>query len=340
MGLRFSACCLLIALYLGSLELALEVRAHLRGYETLLFPRAAASRTSQEPNGTRFGPVEGFPFRSAIVSAQRQPQTTRYWIASSSHAQDTRQRPESIFPNLLQRDLRARGEAAEVLNAARAGTGIERNLEQLTELAPHWQPDVVILYQGSLEINRLSQRYLAGGPAIEATNGAPAEASAPNPVVRLIESTTLYSLLKTNVTTRISVERPLARELGPEALQDFEATLREFIRGVREQRAVPVLCTFAAMHDRGDLPDFSDDAVSSIFRYNPHLSLEGWIDAIENINAAIRRVGAEEEVLVVDVGQALGGRSDLFVDFVHFTADGHAAVAGTLATALSKSSGG
>jgi hypothetical protein len=340
MGPRFSAFCLLIALYLGALEVALEIRAHLRGFDTLLIPIAASSQSTQDRERTRFGPSEGFPFRSPIVPAERPPNTRRYWIASSSHAEDTRQPPERIFPNLLQQDLRARGEAAEVLNASRAGTGIDGNLEQLTQLAPRWQPDVVILYQGSLEINRLSTRYLAGSDRVEPSSGTSANGGRPNPVVRLLESTTLYSLLKTNVTTRISVARPLAPSLTPEAFHDFEGTLRRFVRGVRTRDTVPVLCTFAAMHDRGDLPDFSENAVSSIFRYNPHLSLEGWIDAIERINSIIRQVGAEEQVMVVDVDRHVGGRPDLFVDFVHFTAEGHEAVARAIATGLTGNTGG
>jgi lysophospholipase L1-like esterase len=338
MGLRFSAFFLIVFVSLGGLELAVEYRAHLRGHDTLLFPRVARSEPPPKPGSARFGPTEAFPFRSAIVPEERPPRTVRYWIASSSHAQDTGQRPERIFPNVLEQRLRADGQSAQVLNAARAGMGIEGNLEQLARLAPRWRPDVVILYQGSLEINRLSQRHLAGGTA--SADGVPTEGPAPNAVVRLLESTTLYALLKTNVTTRISAARPLARRLPAEAFADFEAMLREFVRGVRQQGAAPVLCTFAAMHDRDDLPDFSDDAVTSIFRYNPHLSLEGWIDAIERINALVRRVGAEQDVLVVEIGEALGGRSELFVDFVHFTAAGHAAVAEIIAAALSESSRG
>lgn len=337
MSLRSIALILWIAAGLVALELAAEYRAHTRGYDTLLFPRRASPEAATtEAAAVRYGPTEDFPFRSLIVPSERSPGATRYWVSSSSHAEDTLLAKSQIFPNVLARKLAERGRAAEVLNASHAGTLIAGNIREINAALPDWQPDYAILYQGSLEVDALSDRYIgdltAGEPgSAEVDRG---ETQRPSSAVRLVESTTLYALLKVNVTARLTQSRVLADELGEEAMADFRQSLLDFVAAVREHGSKPVLCTFATMHDRDALGSFSADAVTSIFRFNVHLSLAGWVDAIETMNEIILAVGQEEGVPVVDIAGALGGQSDLFRDFVHFTAEGHERVAEVLARSL------
>ena len=76
------------------------------------------------------------------------------------------------------------------------------NVETLSALAPRWRPDVAILYQMSLDVSYLSNRFLAGGSAAEQNDagGRPGRDAGPSWPVRLIESTTSWALLKANVT--------------------------------------------------------------------------------------------------------------------------------------------
>jgi hypothetical protein len=232
--------------------------------------------------------------------------------------------------------MNEQGRPSEVLNASRAGKRIAHNTREIAAILSDWRPDYVILYQMSLEVDALSNRYLGGSKANEP--GVPAAdrgvRQEPNWTVRFVESTTLYGLVKVNLTSRFTHSRVLANELGDEAMEDFRRSLLEFVAAVRTRGSTPVLCTFATMHDRGDLGNFSANAITSIFRFNVHLSLVGWVDAIERMNEIVLEVGREKDVPVVDIGRALGGRSEFFRDFVHFTPEGHERVAELLAREL------
>jgi hypothetical protein len=194
----------------------------------------------------------------------------------------------------------------------------------------------VILYQMSLEVSALSNQYLAGTGSSEP--GVPDDRAerddGPDWTVRFVESTTLYALLKSNISARLTRNRVLAERLPDPAIAEFRQHLLDFIAAVRAQGGTPVLCTFATMHDRSDLGHFSANAITSIFRFNVHLSLEGWVDAIERMNAVVLSVAREEGVPAVDIAGEIGGHEELFRDFVHFTPEGHDRVAEILAESL------
>jgi len=329
-----------IPFYLVGLELALEYRAHLRGWETPFFGAAVSPSISNSSGdtGRRFGPTEEFPFRSAIVSSQRAAGSSRYWIASASYAEDTFLAPDKIFPNRLDALLERNNHAVEILNASRAGTGIQANSQMLAQLAPIWRPDYAILYQMSLDINSLSDEFIAAGGGYAKRNAEePAHdsnANEPNWTVRLIESTTAYAILKGYFTAWLASTRVLSDELPAAAQLEFERRVREFIGIARENGVTPVLCTFATSHRRSDLGAFPSNVVTFLFKYNIHLSLRGWVETVEALNESLREIAREERALLVDVSGALLGHPDYFRDFIHFNPKGHAAVAEAMATAL------
>ncbi|MFK7898511.1 MAG: SGNH/GDSL hydrolase family protein [Myxococcota bacterium] len=333
----------LIAAGLFALELAVEYRAHSRGYETLLFSAEPAELSEAESTGVaaeRFGPSASFPFRSVVVPMERRGDTARVWLSSSSHAEDSIYGAADVFPNVLARRLNEAGRPTEVLNASQAGYQISDNLREIESSLVDWEPDLAVLYQMSAEVIVLSGRYF-GGVQANAEEGEPGQAGSaeateaePNWTVKLIESTTLYALLKTNITSRFTQSRVLADDLGEAAMADYRRSLLRFISLVRAEGSTPVLCTFATKHGRSDLGNFSRDAITGIFRFNVYLSLEGWVDAIERMNAIVLEVAAEEGVAVVDIAGALNGHPELFRDLVHFTVEGHAKVAETLSREL------
>jgi hypothetical protein len=329
-----------ISLYLGGLELALEYRAHLRGWETPLWGAAASPSISNSSgdDGGRFGPTEEFPFRSEIVPNQRAAGTRRYWIASASYAEDTFLTPDKIFPNRLDALLKRNNPAVEVLNASQAGLGIQGNSLMLARLAPIWRPNYAILYQMSLDINSLSDEFIAAvGGSAKRNAGEPADDSSPHEpdwTVRLIESTTTYDILKGYFTAWLASTRVLSDGLPAAARLEFERRVREFIGVARENGVTPVLCTFATSHRRGDLDAFPSSVITFLFKYNMHLSLRGWVETVEALNESLRKIAREEEILLVDVSGALRGHPDYFRDFIHFDSTGHAAVAEAIATAL------
>lgn len=343
MGTRPLALCLWIALWLVALEAALELRAWRRGYETLLFPRQVlATPADPAARDAAYGPTPEFPFRSLVVPRERAPGVRRIWVASASHAQDEVYHAAVIFPSRLAEHLHERGIDAQVLNASRAGWTIAHNVRDLTDGADAWKPDVALLYQMSLDVNELSARFLSGAPsradvAPEAAGGEPVlDAPGPSWPVRLVESTTIFSILKSTFTSRLARQRLLATRLPDEARALFLANVERFVATARAHGVEPVLCTFAARHGRADADGFSPEALMSIFRYNQYLSPRAWTEIIDDWNAALRALAARDGLRLVDLGAALGGKAALYRDFVHFTPEGHDRAGALLAEALAR----
>ena len=283
-----------------------------------------------------FGPTSSFPFRSRIIPMKRQPGTHRYWVASSSHAEDYYLPPSMTFPVILERLLREeRGDAA-VLNASRAGIDIPENVNDIKRWGEQWRPDYVILYQLSMTISSIAKRTLAGTRA----QGAPAlnhAAKAVGPITwmnRLVEMTTIYANVKGQISARIGANRVLANDLGLQGEQEFSAMLQDFIDTTRVIGSVPVLTTFATSNTRKHLAVFPKDIALGLFKYSSFLSVEGWVTSVERLNAVIRRIAAQERIMLIDVEGAVSGRPEFFRDFVHFTPAGHEAVARTMRDAL------
>lgn len=246
---------------------------------------------------------------------------------------------EEAFPNQLDVLLNEQGHQVEVLNAARAGHGISGNTSALQAMSSTWQADVAVLYQMTLDLNRLAGLYMSVGKSPEQLRPTEdlAEANAPkdSELAKLAEETTSYQLLKGNLTPRVTQQRLLADELPASAVAEFQRLVNEFIDAAEQSALIPVLCTFATSHDRRQLGSIPSQARASIFRHNTHLTLEGWFSTMESLNEALRAIALERGVRLIDVNAELSGSSDLFRDFVHFNVRGHRAMAEVIAAGVS-----
>jgi len=110
----------------------------------------------------------------------------------------------------------------------------------------------------------------------------------------------------------------------------FIENLREMIRLVRESGAEPVLLTLLTVV-RHDMT--SEDLRSAwvVFPYYPSgYGVGDFLEIIDGYNRAIRRVGVEEQVPVVDLAKRFAPRPDyrsLFTDTMHTTEKGREQVA-------------
>lgn len=319
-------------------EVGLEVRATYRGWDTPLFGsiRTESGMSDRRQGGPEYGPTPAFPFRSRVVPLERQIGNHRYWVASSSHAEDIYLSPETTFPGQLEKLLKEGGASAVVLNASRAGNDIPINVADLKRWGPQWKPDYVILYQMSLSIGAIAKARFSGH-RLQA-GSVPAQATkAGGPVAlvnRLVEETTIYADAKGQIAARIGASRVLEHDLGVEGEQMFSAMLHEFINTVRNLGAVPVLTTFATSHGRTHLSHFPEEVALGLFKYSSFLSVQGWVASIERLNALVRRVAEKEGLAVIDIQRAVGGHPEYFRDYVHFTPQGHQIVAETMKDAL------
>lgn len=338
MSLRITSVYVWVVVLLACLEVALQYRAHQRGWEAPLFRSTAASAAAiAEEKPVRYGPTAAFPFRSEIVSQERPADTLRLWVASASHAEDIYLGVEETFPAQAGRLLNASLGVPrwQVLNASRAGNLIATNAADLSRLGRDWQPSVVVLYQMSMEVVDLSRKHLgSSGPAESHNEEEPVEPRRESAVGKAAADTTVYTTLKANITPWIASQRVLAPDLGEAAEQDFESRVRDFLRAVRETGALPVLCTFATSHGQQDAKQLPRDVRQFMLRYNRYLSPEGWTRAIARGNAIIRRVASEESVVLVDCEQAMTGNAQHFRDYVHFSREGHRRIAELLSEKL------
>lgn len=299
-------------------------------------PKSVQSVPQREQGDDEFGPTTSFPFRSRIIPMKRQPGDHRYWVASSSHAEDLYLPPSMTFPNILERLLKKEKGDATMLNASRAGIDIPQNVNDLKRWGEQWRPDYVILYQLSLTISSIAKRTLAGTRA----QGAPALNNAAklvgpiNWVNQLVEKTTIYANIKGQVSARIGENRVLANDLGLQGEQELSAMLQDFIDTTRMIGSVPVLTTFATSHTRKQLAVIPHEIALGLFKYSSLLSVEGWVTSVERLNAVIRRIAAQEGIMLIDIEDAVAGHPEFFRDFVHFTPAGHEAVARSMRDAL------
>ena len=317
-----------IAVFLLAAELALEARAVRRGWPTLLLGGGLHDSVPGE-----WGPTEDFPFRSRFLLPQREDGERRVWVASSSYAVDTPLPIEELFPTILSELLSQKGERTEVLNASFDGLSITQNAEALRELGPTYAPDVALLYQMSNDVNEICVA-LAAGQVEGAPKGNEPQAPA-RAIQKLVESTTVYQNLKSQVSARLTKGRCLEHELGAEGEEIFASYVREFLDAARAVQAVPVLVTFATGYDvRSDLAAMPRETEYNLLRFNYILSIHGWLDSIERYNRVLERIAVEEGVLLIDLAGPMSGRPELFRDLWHLSPEGHRFAAETIAEAL------
>ncbi len=320
--------------YLLLLEGSLEIRAHFRGFDTLAFgtfqrqnisPTAAAPPPQSPATTLTSGPPD------------KKPDEIRYWIASSSHAEDSYLSRELIFPSRLETMLQTSGRPVTVINASHAGMDIEANRADLMDHGAAAKPDAVILYQMSTQITKLSKQFLSGKQP-GSSKGQKSNNSQPVPqpswIAKTYEKTSLYALLKGNISNRLTGQRVLANNLGDLADLEFELQVKQFVNTARQVGAEPILCTFATSHTERDLPKVPDEVTDLLFRYNVYLSLSGWFDTIARFNRILRRVADEQHLTLIDIHAAVSGHPEYFRDFVHFTPEGHQKVAEIIFAAL------
>ncbi len=344
MTLRTASVYVWVVALLACMELALQCRAHYRGWDAPIFRIAAASAaTAAEEKPARYGPTKEFPFRSEIVPPQCPPGTSRLWVASASHAEDIHLGVEETFPAQAGRLLSRAGEGPwQVLNASRAGNLIAANTADLSRLGAAWRPSVVVLYQMSMDVVALSREHLgANKPDRKQArkDDQTGETSRESVLRKAAAETTIYTTLKANLTPWIAGQRVLADDVGQAAERDFEERVRNFLRVVRESGALPLLTTFATSHSQEEAGRLPFDVRQFMLRYNQYLSPKGWTRTIAQFNGVIRRIASEEGVALVDCESAMTGNARYFRDYVHFAPEGHKKIAELLSEKVLEVSG-
>ncbi len=330
-----------IIIYIGIIlfivEVGLKYRAYKRGWETLLFgfnkPEVLESSDKTNSKMSTYGPSEGFPFRSAIVEEKKPKKAVRIWMSSSSYGEDIYVSPDKIFPNLIKNQLELSVEMeVQTLNASRAGTTIGSNTQEIRELSAKWQPDIVVLYQMSNDLNSilasgLMQNQQQGEPKTPSSIYTFFQPIAPINAREFFEKTTLYANSKSLLTPSINYSRILQDHVDTRVIKVFTDSLEDYIKTAKSLEIEVMLCTFALSHgpDRNDDPP--KDVMYPILRYNRYLSFKGWQNYVSEMNEVIRQKAMQNNIILIDVADQMTGKTSLFRDFFHFTKEGHKEVA-------------
>lgn len=334
----------LLAIELG-LQGAHHLKQKLGSFNTAA--RAAEVTTTIPSNGfkspsvhpatvakTLFGPTDSFPFRSEIVTPEKAAEADlSIWIASASHGKDTNYPPEVIFPNNICSLLSSSTKKCIVLNASSSGTGVQGNLDTFTADYGTWKPKYVLLYQMSIDLIDLSGVYLgngivdSGSKSNRAAHDTPFTQRINAYLNRYFQNTFIYRDAREFIGSTTLLSAPLANGLPAAANHEFREMLEHFVTTVRKEGATPVLCTFAASFNLSNENSMNYRTRTWMLFWDEYLSPHGWLQTIATWNNIIRSVAKQRGLPLVDLAKQIGGHPYLFKDPVHFTEEGHLAVA-------------
>ena len=302
------------------LECGLEVRASRRGFETLLFGTDPCGMVGATPG---YGPTLAWPYRSRIPVPE--DKARRIWLASGSYLDDVHMNPAQNAASVLNELL---GPELLIVNHSGAGWDAAHNTSEMLAAGEEALPDVAVLYQLTNDLTAISR-----GDASKGQRGV----GGPGPGSRLsalIERTTIYAHLTTMLTTRLAAAAVLEDGLDDEHAARFEERLRAFVGACRSREVVPVLCTLARSCAGQDVHGLTPAERSNMLRYLRRLSPLGWLRTIDRWNAIIRRVAADEQLVLIDLDRSMTGRRELFRDLTHLSVLGHRTLAAHLESGL------
>ena len=306
----------LIILILCLIEVSLEYRAHLKGFDTILFENKNKSTKKDTP---------GQIFRSKSIPLPKPSNTIRLWMASASYAADPKRKIEELFPNILCDDLNLSGTRCQILNASAPGLTIKENTDFLRDNGDKWGVDYTILYSMNIDINELSKKYFASTQDKPDTSNIDdlGSFSLATYLNKFLESTTLYSHLRNYIGGSILLESQLHDSINENAITEFRNSLNEFITVSKSLGSTPILVTFSTKYHLNSKNGMPHSEKLFLVRYNEYLSETGWYNTISRFNQEIINTAYFHNIPYIELNIAMHDRPELFSDFVHFTKNGH-----------------
>ncbi|TQV71750.1 hypothetical protein FKG94_19060 [Exilibacterium tricleocarpae] len=317
---------LFILFWLLAAELVLEFRHYKKGFNTPIFGQAQGDNL-QPATAPQHGPTPEFPFRSHFVNTEDATRPT-VWFASASYAEHISFPVDSIFPTIA-----CTLANCTPLNASRAGISIRQNIDDLQQFGQQFTPDFVILYQMSGDVLALQK--------LDASidTGVPSPTSEQTSIIETIRNKlarfSSHIHLKEYLGGTIKLNGPLKASLSAHQISEFEKLVNTFVDRAEALQATPVLATFATMYSADNVHQMPYGIRTSFMRYGNKLSIEGWVNAISVLNDSLRKVAAQRNIPIVDLEPLMTGKTELFVDYVHFNKQGHQLIGRTLAQSLS-----
>ncbi|HEX3867596.1 MAG TPA: hypothetical protein VHV78_12625 [Gemmatimonadaceae bacterium] len=288
-------------------------------------------------NGFR---LNNFGFRGPDMARLPASGCTRVLVLGASETMGYYETPGKEYPAQLRDSLMAYG-CADVVNAGIPGWTLKSLVTLWQNYASQFGAQVVLIYP-------TPGFYLGADPPVWQNASAPSKKPILDPKApwrpRLLER--LHNVIHTPDFIQIHRERRwidddtrgepdswFFRSPPEDRLATYIADLDSLVKTIRASGATPVVMTHAMRFTIPAQP--ADDLLLvSWHHFAPRATPETMLNFEHVAAERTRRYGESAHVPVVDVDSALTGRSALFGDFIHFTNDGSARVAGVIARTL------
>jgi len=233
------------------------------------------------------------------------------------------QNDDTTWTARLEKELNERQHRykVEVINAGITGFNVDTARLYLEKKVSALKPDLVILYQGSNDINYQS-RVLHEPKKTAETRIAS--------LSQLRERYFMwFGLLRAKTASLKAVEQRSLRSdrIEDAAVKNYSEGLKGIIEYCRSNKIGLVISTVARSFRQNQPEWYQAQRASDMIEYNQYLTIEGLNDAFDRFNGAIRSVSAAYGVTLVDTDKLVPSKKEYFRDHVHFTDAGDRLVA-------------
>jgi lysophospholipase L1-like esterase len=255
--------------------------------------------------------------------------------ASETFGQQEREGFE--YPRQLERELNARAGAGsfQVLNAAYAGQSIHTATLRVPQIAARARPVAALIYgvpASYIEPPRQNAKPLPPG-RIEQPRFELRIADRVRTLLKSMIPGSIQTWLRTREIDAALGSATAAARLPEENIRRFRDDMSGMIEALRREGITPVLVTH--VNAFGETLSEGERALLTSWRkFYPTLQEEGFLDMERRANEAVRALGEEAGVPVIDLEKAVPTSSANFTDFAHLSESGAAIVAKALADGL------
>ena len=262
------------------------------------------------------------------------PGTTRIICLGASETFGLYEPEGSEYPRLLEQQLneRAGGQKYSVVNVALAGMPVGAMVPRIPEIAEKLKPSVALIYAGPNSYIWL--------PWLKVPTQAPRERwewrikeSFRNILKQVLPESVQTYLRKREIEKEAPQYGPVMQRVPEANVERYKQDMTALVKALRAEGIEPVLVTHATLFGR-ELTEAEKTQLIAWRRFSPMISEEGLLDMERRGNQALRDLGKELNVAVIDAAREVPSGSKNFADFVHFTGEGSATMARVLADGL------
>jgi lysophospholipase L1-like esterase len=281
--------------------------------------------------------INSLGFRGPEIQVPKPPGTVRIaFIGASTTWCAEVSGNEYVWPHLVTRSLGRIFPKTrfDYVNGGVPGYTAASSLKNLQFRVSPLRPDVIVIYEGMNDLSGELRDVAAERGVIP--NARVQETSWPG------RYSLLWNLVEKNLRV-IAAQRDMNQDRGRLVIQSdllgaqYRRDLIELVRAAQREAKLVAIATLSTQARRGQTPDQQAASLSSAIFYMPFITPDGLIASYERYNEIIREVARESGAVLIDGENSIPGDSRHFVDSVHFTDLGSAAMAERVLAVLSPS---